>query len=51
MIAYYLDKGHTIKELLGLSYYEKLVHIACAEQMHDEDLDEKIELNPFVKKK
>lgn len=51
MYAYYLDKGHTIQELLGLSYYEKLFHIACAEQMHEEHIEDEVALSPFVKKK
>lgn len=54
MIAYYLDKGHPLnpqKGLLDLSYYEKLFHIACAEQMHEEHIDDEIALSPFTKKK
>lgn len=51
MISYYLDRGHTIQELLGLSYYERLYHIASMELNHEEDLDEKIALSPFIKKK
>ena len=51
MIAYYLDRGHTIKELLSLSYYEKLFMKACMLKNKEEDTDEKIILNPFIKKK
>lgn len=51
MISYYLDRGHTIKELLGLSYYERLYYVASMELNHDEDLEEKITFNPHIKKK
>lgn len=51
MISYYIDRGHEIKELLGLSYYERLFYIASMELNHEEDLDEKISLNPFIRKK
>lgn len=51
MIAYYLDRGHTIQELLSLSYYEKLFYKAAMFKNKEEDLDEKITMNPFLKKK
>lgn len=51
MIAYYLDKGHPLKELLNLDYYEKLFYKACMLKNKEEDIDEKISLNPFIKKK
>lgn len=54
MISYYLDRGHPLnpqKGLLDLSYYEKLFYIASMELNHEEELDEKIALNPFIKKK
>jgi hypothetical protein len=51
MIAYYLDRGHTIKELLNLGYYENLFMIACMLKNKEENLDEKIALNPYIKKK
>jgi len=51
MIAYYLDKGHSIKELLGLSYYEKLFYKAAMLKNKEENVDEQIALNPFLKKK
>jgi len=51
MIAYYLDRGHPIKELLSLSYYENLFYKAAMLKNKEENLDEKIALNPFVEKK
>ena len=51
MIAYYLDRGHSIKELLSLSYYEQLFMTAAMLKNKEEDTDEKIALNPFLKKK
>lgn len=31
MYAYYLDRGHTLKSLLSLSYLEKLFYIEAME--------------------
>ena len=51
MIAYYLDRGHTIKELLSLDYYEKLFYKAAMLKNKEDDTDEKIALNPFLERK
>ena len=51
MYAWYINKGHTLQELLNLGYYERMFYIAAMYKLHDEDIDEKIDLNPFLKRK
>lgn len=51
MLAYYLDRGHTLNELLNLDYYSKLFYISAMLSNHEEDIEEKIALNPFIEKK
>lgn len=51
MISYYLDKGHSLKELLSLDYYEQKIYVACMLQNKKEDIDEKVSLNPFIEKR
>ncbi|MGE5627831.1 MAG: hypothetical protein ACM3X7_06905 [Solirubrobacterales bacterium] len=46
-----MDRGHTLENLLSLGYYEKLFYIACMLKNKEEDTDEKITLNPFLKKR
>lgn len=51
MIAYYLDRGHTLNELLNLDYYSKIFYLSSMLANHEEDIEEKIALNPFIEKK
>jgi len=51
MIAYYLDRGHSLEYLMNLGYYEKIIFQASMFKNKVEDMDEKIALNPFLKKK
>lgn len=36
MYAYYIERGHSIKELLKLSFMEKLFYIASKEVIEEE---------------
>ncbi|CUU47343.1 hypothetical protein [Clostridium beijerinckii] len=51
MLAYYINKGHDLQKLIDLGYYEKMFYIASMHKLHDEDIDEKIALNPFLTRK
>ncbi|WP_205448294.1 hypothetical protein [Clostridium botulinum] len=51
MYAWYLNKGHDLQKLLNLGYYEKMFYIAAMQQTHEEDIEEKVALNPFLKRK
>ncbi|WP_238948859.1 hypothetical protein [Clostridium sp. YIM B02569] len=51
MLAYYINKGHDLQKLIDLGYYEKMFYIASMHKLHDEDIDEKIALSPFLTRK
>ena len=51
MYMWYLNHGHTLDELLNLGYYERQFYIAAAEKFHEDDINEKIDLNPLWKRK
>ncbi|KAI3344991.1 hypothetical protein ACTFIN_01510 [Clostridium cagae] len=51
IIAHYVDKGKFPNEIINLPYYEKMVAYACILQNHNEDIEEKVALNPFLKRK
>ena len=51
MYAWYINRGHTLQELLNLGYYERMFYIAAMYKLRDEDRDEKMGLNPLVERK
>ncbi len=51
MYAWYINRGHTLNELLNLGFYERMFYIASMEKAHKDDIEEKIALNPFLKRK
>lgn len=51
MYSYYIDRGHTLKELENLSYYEEQFYIASMYVNREQKVSDIIAGNPFLKKK
>ena len=51
LIAHYVDKGRFPNEVINLPYYERILAFACILQNHEDDINEKVDLNPFLKRK